>query len=189
MSAASILTGYSKICLRQVLQLYESSILNCWTTCLTQLDMRWHDAVKASYHHIKHYIVWHRLFTVSCFMWQNLWRHWFFKLVILLNAGKASCLTCSNLRSSSSGLWVCAPQMCDWFITTGTQIDEQTGTRRPALSEGKYAGGMWLITATRLLTESFRRVVKPNQKQVRWRQTKVARLRSIPPLDIRDDII
>lgn len=87
--------------------------------------MTWYDLVKTSYHHIKHHIFWHQLCTVACFMWQIQWRHWFFKAVTLLNSGHASCLTCSNLSSTSNRLWVCALQMGDWFISTGTLIDGQ----------------------------------------------------------------
>lgn len=130
---------------------------------LTLLHMRWCDSVTASYHHIKHHIFLHKLFIVMCSVWQNIWWLRFFKVVTLLNSGHASRSTCLNLSSTSYRPWVCVLQMCDWFVTTGTQIDGQTGTRPPARSEGERAGRMWLIMATWLLTVSFRRAFKPKQ--------------------------
>lgn len=98
-------------------QLCGSSVLKCCTVLFT-LDLSWYDSVKASYHHIKHYIFWHQLThrrLVLCDKARediDFSKWWHF-----LNSGHASCLTCSNLSVISNGLWVCVCVCVDvWLI-------------------------------------------------------------------------
>lgn len=123
---------------------------------------------------------WHQLFAATCLMWQNMWSHRFLKVVTILNSSHAPLSICLNLNSAFNRLWVGALQMCDWFVTTGTQIDGQIGARPQTRSQEEYSGRMRLITVVNgVIQES-------SQTQPKWTtigQTTAA------PLNICDDIM